>query len=45
LSQESLGNPSDLAVGSAKSVEKKIYKVEDVLIDMLRGKDGWIQLA
>jgi hypothetical protein len=27
------------------SVEKKIYQVEDVLIEMLRGKDGWIQLA
>lgn len=27
------------------SVEKKLYEVEDVLIDMLRGKDGWIQLV
>ncbi|MEM4724999.1 MAG: hypothetical protein QXP01_08315 [Candidatus Hadarchaeum sp.] len=27
------------------SVEKKLYEVEDILIEMLKGKDGWIQLA
>jgi hypothetical protein len=26
-------------------VEKKLYGVEDILIEMLKGKDGWIQLV
>jgi hypothetical protein len=26
-------------------VKKQLYEVEDILIKMLKGKDGWIQLA
>jgi hypothetical protein len=30
---------------SGRSLEKELYAVEDIMIEMLRGKDGWIQLA